>query len=133
MQTSEVTNLKIKVCEKLVEQWVKEIKLFSKNIVISESNDEMKVKNEIRKNRKSEWKTNWKIRSKMSEKQQRMNTANQETRSYNWLIALPLKEFLFDLNKKQFLDSLRIRSNWVIPKLASECARGSKLNVQHAI
>ena len=67
----------------------------------------------------------------MNEKQKRMNTSNQEAGSYN--NALPLKEFGYDLNKEQFWDALRNRFNWVIPKLPSECACGSKFNVQHAI
>ena len=50
------------------------------------------------------------------------NTANQEAGSYNWLTSFPLKEFGYDLNKEQFWDALRIRFNWVIPKLPSECA-----------
>ena len=60
-----------------------------------------------------------------------MNTSNQE--AYNWLTALPLKEFGYDLNKEQFWDALHIRFNWVISKLPSEWACGRKFNVQHAI
>ena len=108
-----------------------------KKIILNERKDETaneNVRNEIRKDRKKRNDNKLeKVRSEMNEKQKRMNTANQEAGSYNWLTALPLKEFGYDLNKEQFWDALRIRFNWVIPKLPSECACGSKFNVQHAI
>ena len=108
-----------------------------KKIILNERKDEtdnVNVRNEIRKDRKKRNDNKLeKVRSEMNEKQKRMNTANQEAGSYNWLTALPLKEFGYDLNKEQFWDALRIRFNWVIPKLPSECACGSKFNVQHAI
>ena len=47
----------------------------------------------------------------MNEKQQRMDTANQEVGAYNWLTALTLKEFGYELNEEQFWDALPIRFN----------------------
>ena len=66
----------------------------------------------------------------MNESQQRINEANQETGSYNWLLTLPLIEFNYNLNKEQFWDALRLRYSWNIPRTPTECASGSKFSVQ---
>ena len=73
------------------------------------------------------------IRSRMNESQQRINEANQETGSYNWLLTLPLIEFNYNLNKEQFWDALRLRYSWNIPRTPTECACGSKFSVQHSL
>ena len=69
----------------------------------------------------------------MNEEEKRRHDANQESGSYNWLTALPLKEQGYDLNKEQFWDAMRIRYNWELPKLASICACGNKFNLAHAL
>ena len=48
-------------------------------------------------------------------------------------MTLPLAEFNYNLNKEQFWGALRLRYNWNIPRTPTECACGSKFNVQHAL
>ena len=67
------------------------------------------------------------------DQESRVNEANQQTGSYNWLTTLPLAEYNYNLNKEQFWDTLRLRYNWNIPRTPTECACGSKFTVQHAL
>ena len=100
----------------------------------SEENVIIKAKSEIKLKRNEIHKSTLeKIRSNMSDQEKRINEANQESRSYNWLTSLPIKENNYNLNKDQFWDALRIRFNWNIPRLPSECACGSKFNLTHAL
>ena len=74
-----------------------------------------------------------KIRSKMNEKQIRLNDINQEKGVSSWLNAYPLVEHGFDLNKQQFWDSIRIRYGWSLKNLPTTCACGSSFNFQHSM
>lgn len=49
------------------------------------------------------------------------------------MTSLPIKELGYNLNKEQFWDAIRIRYNWTLPKLPSECACGAKYTIQHAL
>ena len=51
----------------------------------------------------------------------------------DWLTSLPIKELGYDLNKNQFWDAIKIRYTLTLPKLPSECSRGSKYTTQHAL
>ena len=73
------------------------------------------------------------LRTEMTEQQKRQNEANRETGSYNWLTTLSIKEFGYDLNKEEFWDALRIRYNWNLPRLPSECVCGNKFDLSHAL
>ena len=53
--------------------------------------------------------------------------------SSNWLTNLPIKELGYDLKKEQFQDALRIRYNWTLPRLPTECVCGSSFDVSHAL
>ena len=110
--------------------------LHLKNLILgrSEENVIIKAKSEIKQKRNEIHKSTLeKIRSNMSDQEKRINEANQESGSYNWLTSLPIKENNYNLNKDQFWDALRIRFNWNIPRLPSECACGSKFNLTHAL
>ena len=108
-----------------------------KNLILKikdDNHDDSKTKSEIKNQRNELYKANLeKIRSKMNDQEKRTNESNQESGSYNWLTALPIKEHNYHLNKEQFWDALRIRFNWEIPRLPSECACGSKFNLAHAL
>lgn len=73
------------------------------------------------------------LRANMNEEQKRINDVNMMVGASNWLTSLPIKELMYDLNKEQFRDALRIRYNWALPRLPSDCACGSKFNVTHAL
>ena len=108
-----------------------------KNLILNikdDNHDESKTKSEIKNQRNELYKANLeKIRSKMNDQEKRINESNQESGSYNWLTALPIKEHNYHLNKEQLWDALRIRFDWEIPRLPSECACGSKFNLAHAL
>ena len=73
------------------------------------------------------------LRDEMNHQEKRQNEANREAGSYNWLTTLPLKEYDYNLNKEEFWDALRIRYDWSIPRLPSECACGYKFDLSHAL
>ena len=108
--------------------------ILGKEAVGDSEKNTSQTKLQIRKDRQAryEHKLN-EIRSHMNELQQRINEANQEPGSYNWLTTLPLKEFKYNLNKEQFWDALRLRYGWCMPRIPSECACGNKFNIQHAL
>ena len=71
------------------------------------------------------------IRKDMNGTQLRSNDLNLEIGSSNWLTTLPINDEGYVLKKQQFWDALRIRYNWQIPRLPSNCACGSKFELQH--
>ena len=73
------------------------------------------------------------VRTSLNEDQKRKNDSNCLAGSSNWLTNLPIKELGYDLNKEQFQDALRIRYNWVLPRLPTECACGNSFDVSHAL
>ena len=73
------------------------------------------------------------LKTEMNEEQKRLNGANTMTGTSNWLTNLPIKDLGYDLNKQQFQDALRIRYNWSLSKLPSECICGSKFQITHAL
>ena len=106
----------------------------SNNEATNESN--AKIKANIKKQRQELYKTTLaNLRTHMSDQDKKTNDLNQNqiSGSYNWIQALPLKEFDYKLNKQQFWDALRIRYNWQLPNLPSECVCGADYNVQHAL
>ena len=72
------------------------------------------------------------LREVMSVQEKRLNDANRETGSNNWITTLPVKEFSYNLNKEEFWDALRIRYGWNLPRLPSDCAWGNKFDLSHA-
>ena len=97
-------------------------------------NEQSKTKQQIKSDRlKLHQEKLTKLRSEMNDHEKRQNEANQENGSYNWLTTLPIKENGYDLNKEQFWDALRIRYNWELPRLPSECSCGNKFNLAHAL
>ena len=59
---------------------------------------------------------------------------NINTGAYNWLTVLPLKEANYCLNKQQFWDAIRLRYNWSLPNLPTQCVCGSKFDlISHAL
>ena len=73
------------------------------------------------------------LKAEMNKEQRRLHEANCCVGASNWLTNLPIKEQGYDLNKEQFQDALRIRYNWNLPRLPSECVCGDEFNISHAL
>ena len=48
----------------------------------------------------------------MNDKEKSLVDISTLTGVSNWLIVLPITEFGFELSKKQFWDSIRLRNGW---------------------
>ncbi len=59
--------------------------------------------------------------------------AATEKGASSWLAALPLKNLGYALNKREFLDSIRLRYGWYIPDMPRYCACGKKNSVDHSL
>ena len=106
-------------------------KILMKDVpIIDEELTKSVIKNERLKHHEIKLKN---LRSRMNDHEKRQNDLMRESGSYNWLVALPIKEVGYDLNKEQFWDALRIRYNWELPRLPSDCACGSKFSFSHAL
>ena len=53
--------------------------------------------------------------------------------SSNWINSLPLKSEGYNLNKREFFDTLPIRYRWTPKRLPKNCACGKKFNIDHAL
>ena len=51
----------------------------------------------------------------------------------SWLNAIPPKEQGFDLDEKEFKDSLRLRYNLPLKSLPNQCVCGDQFSVNHAL
>ena len=56
-----------------------------------------------------------------------------EKGSSNWLTALPLKEFGFDLSKGEFRDAISLRYGWRPSDLPLTCVCGESFTVAHSL
>lgn len=74
-----------------------------------------------------------KARSQMEDIKLRLNDANQETGSSNWLTSLPLSDEHYNLNKQQFWDAVRLRYGLTLSKMPENCVCGKRYDVQHAL
>ena len=69
----------------------------------------------------------------MNDKEKHLVDISTETGISNWLTALPITEFGFELSKQQFWDSIRLRYDWEISNLPISWTCGSKLDIQHSM
>ena len=119
---SRINNSRL-VTEKLTDSIINQNKFYDP------AKEEIKtIKNNIKKTKSTSAKKQLSdLREKFDEKQKRQNDIAQEVGCSNWLTSLPLREFDYTLNKQQFWDCIRLRYNWVIPRLPSVCACGGSL------
>ena len=100
----------------------------------TDDNDNTQTKQQIKTERNKRYEETLEhLRGEMNYHQKRQNEANRETGSYNWLTTLPIKELGYNFKKEEFWDAVRIRYNWDLPRLPSECACGNKFDLSHAI
>ena len=55
-----------------------------------------------------------------------------EKGSSNWLTVIPLKVLDYNLNKKEFIDTIKSRYDWEIKDTPMICACGVQFSVDHA-
>ena len=106
------------------------------NQILSRRNEEDagKTKYTIKAERNERHKQNLEtIRNNMSNEEK--NTINLNIRSgvSSWLTTLPLKEYGYDLSKQQFWDAVKIRYNWHLDRLPTNCICGSRFDLTHAL
>ena len=73
------------------------------------------------------------VKATLPEKTQRAVDLACEKGASNWLTVIPLKDMDFDLNKREFRDTVRLRYDWPIPDQPSVCVCGSMFTVDHAM
>ena len=61
-----------------------------------------------------------------------METLNQK-RVSNWLTNLPIKELGYELTKQECWDAIKIRYNWSVDRIPSQCICGASFGVTHAL
>ena len=61
-----------------------------------------------------------------------METLNQKGVS-NSLTNLPIKEHGYELMKQDFWDAIKIRYNWLLNRIPSQCICGASFDVTHAL
>ena len=69
----------------------------------------------------------------MDEKEQFIVALASEKRSSNWLNALPLKKYGFNMNKSKFRDGLCLRYQWDLERTPKQCACGEKWTIAHSL
>ena len=74
-----------------------------------------------------------KLRSTSNDEQKRLNELNREQGASSWLTTIPLSEEGYDLTKQLFWDLIRIRYDWTLTRLPSNCECGNNFDVQHAL
>ena len=69
----------------------------------------------------------------MTEAEKRQNDINVKCGVSNWLTTLLLEEWAYEPNKQQFWDAIRIRYNWSLERLPTECGCGENFDLSHAL
>ena len=46
----------------------------------------------------------------------------------SWLTVLPIRDMIFDLNKSEFRDAVKLRYDWDVPNMPSVCVCGDHFN-----
>ena len=57
----------------------------------------------------------------------------QEKGASSWLSALPLRSLGYSLNKRVFLDALRLQNRWPIPDMPAYCGCGKRNSIDHSL
>ena len=73
------------------------------------------------------------VKSSLPTKAKRAVELAKEKGSSNWLIVIPLKEFDYNLNKKEFRDAIKLRYDWEITDTPMLCVCGVQFSVDHAM
>ena len=110
------------------------ITLHLKNLLLDKNEEGGKTKYQVQFERKQRQQTRLdSLRAEMTIDEKRQIDANVECGVSNWLTTIHLKEWGYDLNKQQFWDAIRIRYNWNLERLPTDCICGEKFNLSHAL
>ena len=73
------------------------------------------------------------IINSVSSKSKRMLDLASEKGVSAWLQVLPISDMGFNLNKREFKDALKLRYDWPLSDIPSNCVCGVPFNVDHAM
>ena len=73
------------------------------------------------------------IINSVSPKSKRMLDLASEKGASGWLQVLPISDMGFNLNKREFKDALKLRYDWPLSDIPSNCVCGVRFNVDHAM
>jgi hypothetical protein len=73
------------------------------------------------------------IINSVSPKSKRMLDLASEKGASAWLQVLPILDMGFNLNKREFKDALKLRYDWPLSDIPSNCVCGVPFNVDHAM
>ena len=114
-------------------------KYLTKNIInqqpqFAADNNAKKIKSKIKLTKMQHYNEELqRLRSSLSNEENRVNELNGEQRASSWLTTIPLLEEGYDLTKHLFWDLIRIRYGWTLTRLPSNCECGSKFDIQQAL
>ena len=73
------------------------------------------------------------VRESLPSKIECMVELAAEKGASNWLMVILIKEMNFNLNKREFIDAIKLRYNWEIADLPAMCIGGDLFIVDHAM
>ena len=73
------------------------------------------------------------VKGHLSSQLQRAVDLNSEPGASSWLLALPLQEQGFHLNKQEFWDAVHLRYGWKLLNVPSHCVCGASFTIDHAM
>ena len=73
------------------------------------------------------------VKDHLSSQLQRAVDLNSEPGASSWLLALPLQEQGFHLNKQEFWDAVHLRYGWKLLNVPSHCVCGASFIIDHAM
>ena len=90
--------------------------------ILETNNNEGKTRGEIKAERgkRNQEKLRQFLATSDEKTKRMMETLNQKGVS-NWLTNLPIKELGYDLTKQEFWDAIKIRYNWPLDRILSQC------------
>ena len=73
------------------------------------------------------------IKKYLSENSKRLLDVSIKQGVSNWLLALLISDFGFELSKQHFSNAIRLRYGWSIATLSTTCPCGARLSMQHCM
>ena len=73
------------------------------------------------------------VKNSLPTKSKRAVELATEKGSSNWLTVIPLKELDYNVNKKEFKDAIKLRSDWEITDTPMLCVCGVQFSMDYAM
>ena len=106
----------------------------AERVILGTNNNEGKTRGEIKAKRKKI--NREKLRQFLApsdEKTKRMMQSYNKKGVSNWLTNLPITEHGYELMKQEFWDTTKIRYNWLLDEIPSQCICEVSFDVTHAL